>query len=363
MNNIISPLLIAGIFLPNTSNLFGIVIQDYLFVLIFLLSFWGLKSYTAIIYFFSFSCCIIILYFFNQYGAMVLLRFFVYTFPIISISRLGAPSGWIKYVISVMLILYGLYDIAQRYFTEPNYFMIAYYLTAINHEISEDENRYGWFDEHFVVSTVLISCLFILNLRRKALWYVLTLSTTGSRMYIISAPLIMMYNTRRLTKLYFLALSGVALIASLYWLVESPPADLLLRLNNWGYHIAKLDLSSIFFGLKGTRVNDGIPIDNSFIRVLCSGGLFLLIIYFVALTVIYFRLHNDAKLLFIIFVVASIFNDIFSYPPALSAIVGGLILTSWAVSSPKRNTHLSGRKLRVDVSGSRQGRGFNEQRT
>jgi hypothetical protein len=131
--------------------------------------------------------------------------------------------------------------------------------------------------------------------------------------------------------------------------------DLQLRLFNWGLHLSFIDnWRDILFGYGVINSTlEKIPIDNFLIRYICNLGVVGTLLPIILLIYIYAYSNLNQKFFICVFVGAAFFNDIFAYPPSLAVFSGSLALMEllnlrMAVSSPKRNTHLSGWKLRVD---------------
>ena len=327
MRNLVIWLAITALFLPNTANIFDFVLHDVVMLVIFLVSIFYIGKVNNLI--FLLLCLVYLgcLFLLNEYAFGVAARYIVYSLPVIFFSdslRLNRQHSYFAFVI---LTAYIALDAVQRAGLAFNPFMVAYYLSAIDLEIALDEHRYGWFDEHFVASTVLISAAFSFFPRHVSLLYAVTLLYNTSRMFIVGFGYYFLVSRRSLFPFilacFFLFL---CLFLGLLYIDFATIDGFTLRVDNWAYHLAKISSFSLFFGLTGSSINDGVPIDNAFIRLFLSLGIFGSSLILLILTKIFLQGDNFERHFMVIIAFASLLNDIISYPPTLAAIASGLLI-------------------------------------
>lgn len=343
---LLNALLFLNIIMPNLQVIDSrIIIHDYISLSVFILSLSFLKLDRRDYFFLlAYTWCVVLYYLLNNTvnGYLILLRQAVYLIPVLIIVKNKkilscVEPRCVKLISIVLLACYCIAQELQRELLIMNIFQVDYYYRSLG--ISIESARFGWYDEHFSATPVLIFLGMCLLGRNSHFLNIFFAIYNGSRMMISGIIASVCLGIKNIYIKIFLSclICGVIILMPFTDFYRDFD-DLQLRLNNWRYYLSLIQTpSDLLLGLDiKSKITvfylDGVrelpPIDNFIVRLLVGVGLVGFILFCSIIMVVYFNINSTAKNFLIIFTFSSIFNDLYSYPPCLGGFVGAVSLLS-----------------------------------
>ena len=307
------------LFIPNTHNILGFVIQDIIIIMILFYNiFFQKMTKLPLIFLILFILTLFIVmavYFQRQFDNWLFLaRLLVYfSIPTMFTFRLRKLDQFILISVTIIIFVTDYLQLSQKLI---NPFMFAYYLSARDLEVTFF--RYAFFDEHFALTPVL---MFVSILLLRSFPVVITVFIAW---YFHSRMMVLTLLTRGLIGTYsvlYLLLFVAGLLSMLILLDYRAIEGLLLRFDNWKLHLSCLNtpVDVLFGSSRSCYESITAPIDNFLIRILSKCGLLGVIVITFSLLL---SVRTKASVwLMLAFLCMNFVNDLITYPSILLAFV------------------------------------------